>query len=255
MSTIKNAIESFIGTDEEKKRQRELLTLLADASENKAEVMENEIQTYIRTAGTVENKTIPVDDILSFYKEIRVITEDSMGDIVEKIKESIKDILNGNILDGVTNIIGVALNKILGSSSGSEQNHRQYFVCVEGLSMVRYDISYWARSITVETLKKSAEKSLVCIMTKSTIDAKKLKFNTFLNIYQSLLDHNKEIKPEELAKYIEQAKEIYKELVDNDEIYNSSIRELAINKIDNISTYLTTYHKESNPATSWPEIK
>ena len=255
MSTIKEAINKCVGNDEEIKRQRELLTLLSEASEARAKLMVNDLQTYIRTAGTEENKSIPVTDILADYQEIRVSTEESMADIPGKIKSAISNIISGNILDGVISLIGDTLSALIGSSSSAEVTKRQYFVAVEGLSMIRYDVFYWTRSITVESIKKSAEKSIICIMTKSSIDVEKLKFNTFLNIYQTLLKSKQDITSDELINAINEAKKVYKTLVGNLETpLLMDLNEVTAVEIDNLGDYLTTFIAEVNPNSQWPEI-
>lgn len=258
MATIKNAIENLIGNEEEKRKQRELLTLLAEASESRATLMVNELKTYIRTAGTDENKSIPVTDILSDFLEVRVTTSGSMGDIVKKVSESIKKMMAGNILEGVTSLIGDTLKDIVGSSSGAEVTRKQYFVGVEGLSMVRYDVSYWSREITIESIKKSAEKSLICVMTKSSIDVPKLKFNTFLNIYQSLLEKNSGMTIDELITHIKEAKRVYKVLMGDDEnttietVIIDDLNDVKIEKIDDLVKYLTVSSESSIPKSEWP---
>lgn len=251
MSTIRKAIDEFMGTEEEKRKQRELLTLLSEASEDKAKVMINDLKTYIRTAGSEENKTIPVSLILGDYQEIRVTTQESAADIAEKIKEAVKDIMAGNILDGVIKILGDTLNTLLGSASASEMIRRNYFVCVEGLSMVRYDIFSWSRSITIESLKKSAERSLICLMTKSSIDVKKLDFNAFLNIYQSLIEKKEGITIEELLEDINNAKKLYKTLIGDDAKLPTEFKKI---NISDLTKYLTTLSKDSNSSEEWPKI-
>lgn len=255
MSTIKKAIESVVGNDEEKKRAKEMLTLLAEACESKGKLMAEELKTYIRTAGTVENKTIPVSDILTEFFETRVTTEESMKDLPNAVADAIKNMMSGNIIEGATSLISTTLNAILGSSSGAEVTRRQYFVGIEGLSMVRYDISYWARDITVESLKKYQEKSCVCILTKSSIDPKNLKFNTFLNIYQSLLEKKSGLTNDELIKMIEDAKKVYKTILDDENFMQDSdpvLSDGAVTSIDNLDEYLTTENLSFTPEGQWP---
>lgn len=254
MATIRKAIESITGDEDEKKKAREMLTLLAEACDARAKVMEQDLKTYIRTAGTDENKTIPISDILTEYFETRVTTKESINDIPTEVGEAIKKIMSNNIVDGVVDIVSTTLTALLGSSSGGEVTRRQYFVCIEGLSMVRYDISYWARDITVETLKKYQEKSCVCILVKSSIDPENLKFNTFLNIYQTLLEKKTGLTNDELIEYIEAAKKVYKALLDENNIryIEEDLLALEASPIQNLAEYLTTESSSFEPTGEWP---
>ena len=92
-------------------------------------------------------------------------------------------------------------------------------------------------------------------MTKSSIDVEKLKFNTFLNIYQTLLKSKQDITSDELINAINEAKKVYKTLVGNLETpLLMDLNEVTAVEIDNLGDYLTTFIAEVNPNSQWPEI-
>jgi hypothetical protein len=256
MATIKEAVNKVVGNDSEKVKQREILSLLAEASESRAKLMVQDLKTYIRTAGTDENKSIPVTDILAEFLEVRVTTQESMGNFVEKIGESIKTMMSGNILDGVISMVSGTMGDLIGSTSSSEMTRRQYFVGVEGLAMVRYDISYWSREITIESIKKTAEKSLICVLTKSSIDVPMLKFNSFLSVYQTLLSAKKGLTHEQLLDEIRKAREVYSTLGGgaNTLLTSSQDETEQVLQIDSLGAFLTTSSSDTKPTSSWPEI-
>lgn len=255
MAKIQQIIKDVTGDEEKAQRTRDALTLLADYSTEKAKNLIQEQNTYLRTAGTTENKTLPVTSVLANYSEVRVSTKEEVSDIASKVKDGIKKIVSGGIIDGVADLIGDALGVMLGSASGNEHQKSQYYVAVEGLSMVRYDTCMWTRSITVKSLMEYAEKSIIVVMNKSSLDVKKLEFNEFLNVYQLLLEKG-EMTHDDLMQRLKEAEEVYKKFVPTANINVSEIlrRGEARGIKENLGEYLTTMSRVSNPKEPWPPI-
>lgn len=209
MSKVRDLINEQ--TDEKLNKVKDILSILYDAATAKSKLFGEEIEKSLRTAGLDENKTVPISFIVNTFEEIRVLTEDSVG-IIDKIKDSIKDMLTGSsdkIVDGVAGLVKTVVEGLLGVSKGVENYKKCYYIATDGLSIVRLDMYFWCRSISVEAIKDYAEKSLVCTIYKSTIDVEKINFNTFLAVYQEQLGRM-DFKKQELLEEIQNAKDIYK---------------------------------------------
>lgn len=190
---------------------KNILGILYDAAAMKSKLFGEEIERKLRTAGQEENMTVPVSFIVNHFEEIRVVTKSST-DIIKKITESLNDVLSGStekIISGISNMVDKVINSLLGSSEGMENEKKCYYVATDGLSIVRLDMCFWCRSISVDVIKNYAEKSLVCTIYKSTIDVEKINFNTFLSVYQEQLKRM-DFESIELLDEIKHAKEIYK---------------------------------------------
>lgn len=217
MSKVKDYLEK--SGDEIKDEVKEVLSLLYQMSDAKAKVFEEEIKNELRTAGENEDKTVPITDIIAYYEEIRVVNSKSVT-IINEVKESIKNILSStskdsnNLVDGIGGIVDGTINTLLGASYGCENTARQYYIATDGLALVRLDVKFWCRAVTVKAIKTYAEKSLVCAIAKSTIDVNKINFNSFLAIYQEQLGRLK-FNREQLVEELNKAREIYKKMRDD----------------------------------------
>ena len=199
-------------TKEMTEETKEALNLLYELSEAKAQAFETQIAANLRTAGTVENPTIPITEILGSHQEIRVITSETTDQsITDNVSKSLKSMISGgsdNIINGITGLIDTGLHIVLGASKGEECFEKSYYIATDGLSIVRLDLMYWCRHISAANVIKHAEKSLVCTAVKSSVDLSKLSFNGFLSAYQKQLSRCS-FSIEELKQEVLNAKEIY----------------------------------------------
>lgn len=207
MSKVKDLINNQV--DKKLAEVKDILSILYDAAEAKSKLFGEEIERSLRTAGQEENLTVPIGFIIDTFEEIRVTTQNSEK-IVDKIRDSVKDILTGSsdkVVDGITGMVKTVVDAILGVSQGIENYKKCYYIATDGLSIVRLDMYFWARSISVQAIKDYAEKSLVCTIYKSTIDVDKINFNTFLAVYQEQLGRMN-LKKQDLIAEIQNAKDI-----------------------------------------------
>lgn len=199
-------------TKELTEETKEALNLLYELSEAKAQAFETQIAASLRTAGTVENPTIPITEILGSHQEIRVITSETTDQsITDNVSGALKSMISGgsdNIINGITGLIDTGLHIVLGASKGEECFEKSYYIATDGLSIVRLDLMYWCRHISAANIIKHAEKSLVCTAVKSSVDLSRLSFNGFLSAYQKQLSRCS-FNIEELKQEILNAKEIY----------------------------------------------
>lgn len=85
----------------------------------------------MRTAGTPENRTIPVTEILARHKEYRAYVKSDAGKIATEVSSAIKKIVSGgtsDIIDGVASLVTTGLEAIIGAGEGTQQemSKRQY---------------------------------------------------------------------------------------------------------------------------------
>lgn len=219
MSVVKEVINSVDPAETNQTQTKELLQLIYELSEEKSITFANEIDAALRTAGTAENMTIPVVSILADQKEIRAVSSNTpSGDITDSIKKSLSGFIKGTtdgVIDGLVTLIDEGLQVVLGSSAGEERKDVRYYVCTDGLSIVRLDVIHWCRNIASTGITDKVEKSVVSIAKKSSVDLEKIDFNAFLSVYNEQLQKSG-MSQQELIDAIQYAKKVYNILVDKD---------------------------------------
>lgn len=221
MSAIKNAIASMNQSESKAAEIKEILNLLHIYGVKKAEDFENTIDKDLRTVGTLDNKTVPVSEIIASHQEIRVTTKDpSDSDMTNTIGSVLKEVLTGTkegIIDGLTDLINIDLKVIMSAEEGEEREGHTYYIATEGLGIVRLDLRYWCRQVTAESITKYAVKSIVCTAVKSSVNVSKIDLNTFLTTYSVQLSRC-QIPDDQLKEEIENARKIYELLAGKSDI-------------------------------------
>ena len=211
MGTARSMVKQFDGADEEMRTQKELVESLAKLAESKAQFFELEISTSLRTAGSPDNQTLPVESVLASETYTHAIASDSVAKIGEKVTKALKSFCSGStadILTGVGGLITDALTVFLGEGSASTETKKQYYVLTEGNSVVRVDLIAWYLSVESKSITEKMTKVTAFVVVKSAVDIEKIKFNTFLNLYQNqLIQANLPGKAIDVA--LEDARKIY----------------------------------------------
>jgi hypothetical protein len=215
MGAIRNVINGFDASSEVGKTQRELVENLAKLAESKAQFFELEVSTGLRTAGSPDNQTVPVEAVLNSVTQTHAYASDSAGKIGDTVKAALKSFVTGSkteILDGVGNLISDALTIFLGSGSASESTLKQYYVMTEGFSVVRVDLRAWYLDVEATSIKTKVQKATAFVAVKSTVDLAKIRFNTFLNLYQNQLASMK-LTDNQITTALSEAQKIYQQFV------------------------------------------
>lgn len=209
MGKIRDAIKDFDKNDEVTRNAKESLEILTNLCESNAKLFKLEIEQDLRDGKTSdENLRIAISKIVNEVVEERSISQNSS--VMEAIVDSFNDIFTGNaeISTGICNIIKKIIGALQGISMGTEKKVTKTLVTVEYPSIVRYDMIFWNWKIATKTLTDHIEDALVCVATKSSVDVKKLDFNTFLVVYREVLA--RAYKDEkDIKKAIKEAEEIY----------------------------------------------
>ena len=177
-------------------------------------VFKTQIADNIRTAGTIENPTIPITHIIADTSEMRAYCKDDSTKIVGEATNAIKSFVTGgseNVISGVGALIGAGINMLMGSGEGVQAEHSDYFIMVDGLALVRIDVKSWIRKVTVVGITQKIESVLAFTAVKSSVDVDKISFNTFMEAYKYQLqrDAAHALNENDLMKEIKRAKEVY----------------------------------------------
>ena len=213
MSTIRNAIKEFDGTEELNNAQKEVLETLYALANQQSEVFMMEIMDSIKGG---DDKKIPVTSLVAQTKEIRAMSSKSTEDIQNTVKDCLDSFLDGTpgVVNGIEKLLSGALTVFLGESVGSTGKIEKYYVLTEGLSTVRFDVKCWYRSIQSKSICSKVEKVTCVVGTKSVVDLSKIDLSTFLYLYQEQLK-NSGIKGDDLQNEIKKVREIYNDFQDS----------------------------------------
>jgi hypothetical protein len=218
MAVLKNAIKSFDPAPEKKNEVDTILNLLFDLANSKTENFKKEIAQSLRTAGTEENPTVPITQKLGEHAETRAYTTEDNTKIISEATTAIKGFVSGgadNIINGIGNLLGTGINALLGSGTGVQAEREDYFVAVEGLSIIRIDVKSWIRKVEVQGLTTKIESIFAFVAVKSSVNVDKITFNTFLQAYKYQLERGN-LPQDELIKEITHAKEVFNLLKTSD---------------------------------------
>lgn len=214
MAVLRKAIEALDPAPDKKKQLTLALSLLSELCEQKVNEFTKGIETNLRTAGTNENRTIPVTEILANHTEYRAYVSDDAGKIATEVADAIKKFIAGgsdNIVDGVAGIVTTGIQAILGGGIAVQQEMSSYFVIVQSFGIIRFDIRIWSRQIEAEGITKQIENALAVAAYKSSVDVSKISLNTFLITYQDQLAKIG-IPEAEWEKYLDTAEAMYARL-------------------------------------------
>lgn len=217
MAILKNAINALDPAPDRKKDITLLLSLLSELCEQKVKDFSSSIENELRIAGTGENKTIPVTEILARHKEYRAYIKSDAGKIATEVASAIKKFVSGganDIIDGVASLVTTGIESIIGAGSGMQQEMSTYYIVVQDYGIARYDIRIWARQIEAQGITAQIETALANVAFKSSVDITKLSFNTFLIAYGSQLEAMNFPKDKQ-KEYLDYAIEIYNKLRGN----------------------------------------
>ncbi len=183
MSFLKNAIKTIDPMPDKKKELTLAVNLLFELAEQKSALQEEALKQLLRTAGTPENPSIPITHTLAFHKETRAYVSSSASNLVDTVTGAVKKFISGGsekIVDGVGELLAGGLEAILGAGTGTQAEMHSYYIIVEGLSIVQFDIMAWQRRIEATGITQEIENAMTFTAVKSSVNVDKITFNTFL---------------------------------------------------------------------------
>lgn len=227
LSSIRGAFEEVDGSDESAKATQEAVEILAKLGEAKGELFEKTIRDNLRTAGTAENPTVPIQMTVDSFSETYAFVSQDASAIADTVKDAIEQLspgVNQNVSEGVSMLIGHVLGGFLGDAKGSNTTKRKYIVYTEGLSIVRLDYLAWKLNVESSGLfEKRAKRVSTIVLVKSTVDVARLDLNSFLHLYQHQLKHLESEKA--IREALEEARRVY-------DFFQSSVAKTPIHYAD-----------------------
>lgn len=217
MSQLSTIVNDAKDTTDQEKQIKEALELLTDEAKARTTEAYTEIELEIREEKSQKDPKYPVcTTVVNEFYEYRVKTATTNAPI-EKLLEGAKRLFNGDatLATGITDLLTNSVNLLLGTSAGNEQHFKSVEITVEGASIYRYDLWFWARSTETAALRQVAETVVAVVAVKSIVDVPRLKFITFLGYINPIFNaaaKDDVISPEQVLELIADAKKIYKEL-------------------------------------------
>jgi hypothetical protein len=213
MGSIRAAANQIVANDDKLAREKALLDALAALAEEKGRSMTQQIMADLRTAGTAENRTVPIEAIIAVAEEHHAYAMDRLNTtIAQNVSAALKGFCSGSsdqIIDGVTSLISTALGAFLGQGEASEDSLHDYYLLTEGMSIIRVDLRSWRRKISVDGIVQNLEAVSAFSAVKSTVDLSKIRLNTFLHMYEKQLAVVFDTGSMPFIEQIETAKQIY----------------------------------------------
>ena len=213
MSLVKDVINNFDSSDELAKVQKEAIEALAALGNSKADVYKMEIQESLASAGNGTNLTIPVSAVLSSLSDVRAFSSSESDNIGNVVKNALSSFIKGSsksIIGGIGSLISDTMSIFLGKSSASTGTTEEYYIAIEGLSIIRIDMKAWYLNVSSSSIKSKMERIAAVVAVKSVVDLAKIDFSTFLNLYQQQLLETG-MNKQQLSEALNSAKEIYKD--------------------------------------------
>jgi hypothetical protein len=214
MAFLRDAIKALDPAPDKKKELTFALNLLSELCAQKVGAFEQAILEDLRTAGSTENRTIPVTEIIARHKEYRAYVKDDAGKIAKEVGDAVKKFVQGGadkIIDGVASLVTTGLEAILGAGEGMQAELDSYYIVVQDYAIARYDIRAWTRHIEAAGITTKIETAMAIVTFKSSVDVMKVSFNTFLLSYAAQLALM-EFTQKEQEEYLDYAEKIYNKL-------------------------------------------
>src|SRR5687768_11984026 len=151
MGAIKSFIDGLDSSKAEYNEQKELIEALAQLAEAKADSFALQIEKFIAEADSEYNKSLPVESWIDTTKETHAISTDSV-EIVKQVTDGIKKFVKPssnnqdkatNIIDGVGDLLGTAVEAFLGTGSASDDKLERMVVYLSGFGVERLDFKVW----------------------------------------------------------------------------------------------------------------
>jgi hypothetical protein len=216
MAVLKNAIKALDPAPDEKKEITLLLSLLSELCEQKVTEFSMEIDHDLRTAGSEENRSVPITEIIAKHKEYRAYVSNDAGKIATDVANAVKKFVAGgsdNIIDGIASLVTTGIEAILGAGQGTQQQMSSYYIVAQGLAFARYDVRVWTRRIEAVGITKQIENAMAIVAYKSSVDIQRVTLNTFLMAYERQLQVM-EFTPKQQMEYLDYAEKLYFRLRD-----------------------------------------
>ncbi|KAJ7020834.1 hypothetical protein C8F04DRAFT_1274446 [Mycena alexandri] len=143
-------------------------------------------QNFIATVQNIDDHTlIPIDKIIIKDHTVSAgVTSDS-SNLKNAISGAVKDFAKGDVLDGLTAVIGFGLDAVFGNVAANQSEHTTYAItCGELGAIMRTDVSIFCYTFTSEAMTKVTNNVVAVAYTVSTVHSSELDQDTLRDIVQ-----------------------------------------------------------------------
>jgi len=216
MGIIRDAIKQFDQSKAVADEQKALLAALDTLASTKLQQMKAEVNEMLLGAGSGTNLTIPVVAIEAQDGQTHASTSEGLNENIAKtVNSATSSFIQGgaqNIVSGIMNLVSTALEVFLGSGRAQSDTMEKYYVAYSGVALWRVDLRAWYYSVEGSSLTSQVQRVSAYWYVRSTVDVEKLKFQTFLNEYESIAKEANSLDPGKLVEEIANLRKLYNAL-------------------------------------------
>ncbi|KAI0380601.1 hypothetical protein F5Y04DRAFT_257065 [Hypomontagnella monticulosa] len=133
-----------------------------------------------------DTQTVPIDKILEKDNIIQCNVSNNPADIANMIQDTFSSFITGDILDGVSKLVGNGLKLLFGSYSGNSSSRDTYAITCGVLGGIsRIDMHFYSYRYTSSQLTDTVKQVLCVSIIRSSVDPTKLSDATLRNIVQN----------------------------------------------------------------------
>lgn len=198
------------------KEASEALDALAALSQKQLQLYKMTITDELKNAE--QSKTLPITSIIKRDGMTRAyISQESsnISGVVDDVSGIFFGLSSGDgmksVVKGIGAIAKAAVTAFLGDTEGSDETMEKYLAYTDGVALLRFDLLGWKRSVVADSLRTRAESVSAFYFTVSVIDARKVDFQTFVALYQDVLNAGTG-NAEEIKKMLDDLRDIYSKL-------------------------------------------
>lgn len=214
MSVLKAAINALDPAPDKRTELTLALNLLYELAQERSDRFAQEIRDDLRTAGTGDNRSIPITEILSWYSQTFAYVKSDAEKLVTNVTDAIRGFVSGGsdaIITGIGKLVTTGLEAIIGAGSGVQAEMKSYYIVVQSYGIARYDICAWSRQVEASGITTSIESALAFTAAQSSVDVQKISFNTFLIAYGDQLTKIG-FTEQQITEYIDYAEVVFNRL-------------------------------------------
>jgi len=210
-TAIKTLDKSSDDAAKEVKSSLEMLTKLADAKQK-------EMATFIddRIKRAKENNEVPAGLKMFEASESHVVSSKGASEGISKALDSFLSDAEPRWKDGVKNLIGTAINSLLGAATGASSNTTFYIIALDGHAAteteeesyvpVRIDYCLWVYNFKREGITETVESALVYQARKSLLDFENIPSKLQIEMALKNIGTPKSLR-DEIIKYLDSNKQ------------------------------------------------
>ena len=149
------------------------------AAQERLQILEKMIQSRLQNiqteilSGSKNDQEIDTGTIVDIHKQVNVTVSDKPEDIGKKIGSSIHDFFSGDWQGGLTKIVQLGAQTVLGNVSIGEYETRDMFIVWSNNALLRCDTYYYRWNFSAQGVIKEGQGVVGILLVKRVIDLTK----------------------------------------------------------------------------------